>query len=90
MTVSPSAFASPDVFGGRSAAGRASAVSKFGGTSAGQNALKNALWWLAKVQNPDGSWGKMATRYQRAWTSLALLTFLAHGETHFQKTLAAM
>ena len=57
IVVSPSAFASPNVFGGRSAAGRAGAVSKFGGTKAGQASLIKALWWLAKVQNPDGSWG---------------------------------
>ena len=36
VTVSPSAFASPAVFGGRGAAGRASAVSKFGGSRVGQ------------------------------------------------------
>ena len=78
VTVSPSAFASPNVFGGRSAAGRASAVSKFGGTRAGQSSLLKALWWLAKVQNPDGSWGN---KNQSAYTGLALLTFLAHGET---------
>lgn len=54
VVVSPSAFASPSVFGGRSAAGRASAVSQFGGSQVGQQALLKALWWLAKVQNPDG------------------------------------
>lgn len=88
VVVSPSAFASPSVYGGRSAAGRASAVSQFGGNKAGQAALMKALWWLAKVQNPDGSWGTAA---QQAYTGLALLTFLAHGETptskHFGKTV---
>ena len=78
VVVSPSAFASPSVFGGRSAAGRAGAVSKFGGSKVGQQSLLKALWWLAKVQNPDGSWG---TDGQPAYTGLALLTFLAHGET---------
>ena len=88
VVVSPSAFASPSVYGGRSAAGRASAVSKFGGNKVGQAALLKALWWLAKVQNPNGSWG---TSNQQAFTGLALLTFLAHGETptskHFGKTV---
>ncbi|MCH2207382.1 MAG: hypothetical protein MK132_16115 [Lentisphaerales bacterium] len=82
IVVSPSAFASPNVFGGRSAAGRAGAVSKFGGTKAGQASLLKALWWLAKVQNPDGSWG---SKSKPGLTGLALLTFLAHGETHLSK-----
>ena len=82
VTVSPSAFASPNVYGGRSAAGRASSVSKFGGNKVGQDSLLKALWWLAKVQNPDGSWG---SRNHQAFTGLALLTFLAHGETQTSK-----
>lgn len=82
VVVSPSAFASPTVFGGRSASGRASSVSKFGGSKVGQDSLMKALWWLAKVQNPDGSWGKTQPQ---AFTGLALLTFLAHGETPTSK-----
>ena len=35
-----------------------------------------------KVQNPDGSWG---TGAHSAFTGLALLTFLAHGETQTSK-----
>ena len=88
VVVSPSAFASPSVYGGRSASGRASAVSQFGGSKVGQDALLKALGWLAKVQNPDGSWGK---KHKAGLTGLALLTFLAHGETqtskHFGKTV---
>ena len=88
VVISPSAFASPTVYGGRSAAGRASAVSQFGGSKAGQDALLKALWWLAKVQNPDGSWGQ---KHKAGLTGLALLTFLAYGETqtskHFGKTV---
>ncbi|MCM8532271.1 MAG: hypothetical protein NE330_14005 [Lentisphaeraceae bacterium] len=82
VTVSPSAFTSQNVFGGRSAAGRAGAVAKFGGKKVGQDSLLKALWWLSKVQNPDGSWGN---KYQSAYTGLALLTFLAYGETHVSK-----
>ena len=88
VVVSPSAFASPSVFGGRSASGRASAVSRFGGNKIGQDRLLKALWWLKKVQKPDGSWG---TAGKPAFTGLALLTFLAHGETptskHFGTTV---
>jgi hypothetical protein len=43
-----------------------------------------ALWWLAKVQNPDGSWGQ-GRGAKVAMTGLALLTFLAHGETDDSK-----
>ena len=82
IVVSPSAFASPNVYGGRSAAGRAGAVSKFGGTKAGQASLLRALQWLAKVQNADGSWG---SKSKPGLTGLALLTFLAHGDTHLSK-----
>ena len=86
VVVSPSAFASPTVYGGRSAAGRAAAVSNFGGSKVGQNALLKALWWLKKVQNPDGSWGSTG---KAAHTGLALLTFLAHGETPTSKNFGA-
>ena len=37
-----------------------------------------ALEWLRVNQNPDGSWG---THDKEAMTGLAILTFLAHGET---------
>ncbi|MCH2205314.1 MAG: terpene cyclase/mutase family protein [Lentisphaerales bacterium] len=84
VTVSPSAFASPTVFGGRGAAGRASSVSKYGGSRVGQEKLLKALYWLKKVQNPDGSWAD-TKGYQQAMTGLALLTFLAHGETPTSK-----
>lgn len=41
-------------------------------------AVKRALEWLRINQNPDGSWG---TADHAAMTGLAILTFLAHGET---------
>lgn len=82
IVISPSAFTSPNVFGGRSAGGRAAAVSKFGGTKAGQQSLLKALRWLARVQNPDGSWGEKS---EAGFTGLALLAFLAHGETPSSK-----
>ena len=84
IVVSPSAFASPNVFGGRSAAGRASAVSKFGGSRTGQQSLLKALYWLKTVQRPDGSWAD-TVGYRPAMTGLALLTFLAYGETQASK-----
>jgi len=40
--------------------------------------VQRALEWLRINQNKDGSWG---TADQEAMTGLAILTFLAHGET---------
>jgi len=76
-TDSPLKFSGP--LGGRSAAGRKRMVKKFGGTPGGQKAVNRALRWLASVQNENGSWGNGNT--QSAHTGLALLVFLAHGET---------
>lgn len=66
----------PGLYGGRSAAGRASGVRRYGGTRGGQDAVLKALRWLAKVQLENGSWAN-----QPAHSGLALLCFLAHGET---------
>ncbi len=41
-------------------------------------AVKRALEWLRINQNPDGSWG---TSDKEAMAGLAVLTYLAHGET---------
>jgi len=65
------------IYGGRTNAGRKSAVAKYGGSKGGQNVVTKALKWLAMVQNDDGSWGNQSP----AHTGMALLTFLAHGET---------
>ena len=65
------------LYGGRTNAGRRSAVKKYGGSGGGQNSVTKALKWLAMVQNEDGSWGNQSP----AHTGMALLTFLAHGET---------
>jgi hypothetical protein len=77
VIVSASAFVSHAVYSGGSA-GRASRLAKFGGRGGSQASLMKALRWLAKVQNPDGSWGQKANA---GLTGLALLSFLAHDET---------
>ena len=63
------------LYAGRSAAGRAATVKKFGGSRAGQEAVLRALRWLQTVQQDDGSW-----LGDPAFTGLALLCFLAHGD----------
>ena len=70
------------LFGGRTNRGRASAVKKYGGSQKGQDALLRALHWLRDNQNPDGTWSNKA---HAAMTGLAVLTFLAHGETPSSK-----
>ena len=44
-----------------------------------EGAVMKALRWLKKTQKPNGSWESVAT------TSLAVLTYLAHGETPSSK-----
>ena len=77
---SASSIVSSKMFGGRSAAGRAGALKSYGGSAAAQQSLNKALKWLAKVQKPDGSWGD-DIKATDGLTGLALLVFLAHGET---------
>lgn len=47
----------------------------------GQNALLKGLRWLKDHQNPDGSWGDVDKGNVPAYTGLALLAFLGHGDT---------
>ena len=68
-----------DLYQGRSADGRKDALATYGGAwgQYTEVAVIKALEWLKKKQNADGSWGPNKT----AMTGLALLTYLAHGET---------
>ena len=65
---------------------RTGAITRYGGgaTKADQleGAVYRALNWLQKNQNEDGSWGGSR---KASMTGLALLTFLAHGETQVSK-----
>lgn len=76
--ISPTTSAS--VYGGnRSKGARVGLIAKGGGNNKRiEPALDSGLDWLAKVQLPDGSWG---TQYKNAHTGLALLSYLARGET---------
>jgi len=49
-----------------------------GGDPNAERVVRNALEWLAKTQNKDGSWGK---DHKCAMTGVALLAFLGHCET---------
>lgn len=65
------------ILGNRSAGARASAMGQFGGSGITEGAVIRALRWLKSEQLPDGSWANK----KKAMTAMALLTFLAHGET---------
>ena len=77
------------VMAGRSAGGRGRLLREFGGKFGGdaEKAVVRGLDWLKSVQCENGSWGvgksrSMTARQERArLTGLALLAFLAHGET---------
>ncbi|MFW5871026.1 MAG: prenyltransferase/squalene oxidase repeat-containing protein [Verrucomicrobiota bacterium] len=79
------------MFGSRNPGSRGNARRHFGGSGATEGAVMRALRWLKKYQEADGSWkhssggGSMTQLTQHrsatAFTALALLTFLAHGET---------
>jgi len=65
------------IYGNRNPGARGSAMKKFGGNSIAEGAVMRALRWLKVNQGKDGSWPKS----KHAMTSLALLTYMAHGET---------
>lgn len=74
---------------GRSSAGRKKLLKEFGGRYGGQaeKAVLKGLDWLKEHQREDGAWGvgmskSMTAKQERArLTGLALLCYLAHGET---------
>lgn len=82
-----------NLYGGRTAEGRGQARRAYGGTGKAEDAVLRALRWLKDHQDPNGSWAKADSTEPVAMTGLALLTFLAHGETpaseEFGKTVEA-
>ncbi len=68
------------LYAGRSASGRQDALDRYSGGMGERTefAVRKALDWLRDHQYPDGSWGP---EYRVAMTGLALLSFLAHGDT---------
>jgi hypothetical protein len=81
------------IYGSRNPGSRGSALKRYGGGGATEGAVLRALRWLKKYQESDGSWqansggpapnpgGELYTGTPESFTSLALLSFLAHGET---------
>jgi hypothetical protein len=67
------------LFANRSPGARGEALAKFGAPEGTENAVLKALRWLKANQNDSGSWDMGAP--DTAMTGLALMCFLAHGET---------
>jgi hypothetical protein len=65
------------IYGNRSPGARGSAMKRFGGNSIAEGAVMRSLRWLKSKQAKDGSWSGR----KNAMTALALLTYMAHGET---------
>lgn len=83
-------------FSGRSGATKSKLLREGGGNEASERAVALGLAWLARQQRPDGSW-VFDGSYKAdniASTGMALLPFLAAGETHkagrkYTRTVAA-
>lgn len=76
--VSPLQF--KGLYAARSSSGRQDALARYSGGMGDSTefAVRKALDWLRDHQSRDGSWGP---EYRVAMTGLALLSFLAHGDT---------
>jgi hypothetical protein len=87
-------------FGGRGHGMRKAMVGGFGGTKQTERAVAAAINWIARHQNPDGSWslqqyvklckdrgctGPGNVSSDAAATAFGLLPFLAAGQTHKTK-----
>lgn len=81
MAVAKSPLVMKGLYAQRTAAGRKGALSAFGGSRHGEDAVLRALRWLKANQDADGSWHKADATSAPAMAGLALLCFLAHGET---------
>ncbi len=81
MAVAKSPLVMKGLYAQRTAGGRKGSLSAFGGSGKGEDAVLRALRWLKAKQDPDGSWSKTDPTSAPAMAGLALLCFLAHGET---------
>lgn len=71
-------------FAGRSGSTKSRMLREGGGNEESERAVARGLAWLARQQKADGSWeyDKGDTEHRAAATGMALLPFLAAGETH--------
>jgi hypothetical protein len=69
----------PGPMAGRPGGGRGGTGGRFGERPSAEAAVLRALRWLQAQQQSDGTWG--SEKYKGAFTGLAVLCFLGHGET---------
>jgi len=71
-------------FNGRSGSTKSRLVAEGGGNEASERAVAMGLAWLARQQKPDGGWeyDVASKEHRAAATGMALLPFLAAGQTH--------
>jgi hypothetical protein len=81
VAVAKSPLVMKGLYAQRTAGGRKGALSAFGGSGRGEDAVLRALRWLKAKQDPDGSWKTAEATDPAAMAGLALLCYLAHGET---------
>ena len=81
VAVAKSPLVMRGLYAQRTAGGRKGALSAFGGSGRGEEAVLRALRWLKAKQDPDGSWKTEDKTSAPAMASLALLCYLAHNET---------
>jgi hypothetical protein len=76
-----------DLYGYRTGKDRLKAALKFGGSEASEAAVDRALKWLARAQEPNGSWsitrwgGNKSEEHNVGLSGLPLLAFLSAGHT---------
>mgnify|MGYP006278909021 CR=1 FL=1 len=83
LTFSPiqTSLKMPGLMSGRTGEGRRAIGNEFGIGGATENAILKALRWLKEHQEEEGYWMKRNNAEGDAMSGLALLAFLAHGDT---------
>jgi len=76
VDILPQLFSRSNLYSTRTNKNKSGMLKKYGGQKESQTALLKALEWLKRVQSENGSWAD-----KPAHTALALLCFLAHGES---------
>jgi len=76
VAITKSPMVMTGIYGSRNPGSRAAAINKYGGSGT-EGAVLRALRYMKKNQRSDGSWGQSKV----AMTSMALLAYLAHGDT---------
>lgn len=57
-------------------------INRLGGSEETEDAVRRALEWFTRVQEPDGSWHGVRGRRDSAATGLAMLAYMGYGAKH--------